>query len=132
MPISVVLPFSHTSTEHEPQLVLCGDGQQCVSTAATAQHIQPVAEAITLLLAVGPLICSDAARNGELDVSLLERLFERPLYATSMGPSNGDWRPCTRLVKVRHPSRLKRPLTIRLRVRACFAVRTTGATLRCS
>ncbi|KAJ8090463.1 adenylosuccinase ade13 [Marasmius tenuissimus] len=41
-----------------PQLVLCGDPNQ-----------------------LGPIIVSDAARKSELDVSLLERLFERPVYA---------------------------------------------------
>ena len=30
---------------------------------------------------VGPIVTSDKARAGELDISLLERLFERPLYA---------------------------------------------------
>lgn len=40
-----------------PQLVLCGDPNQ-----------------------LGPMVCSEDARTGELDVSLLERLFERPLY----------------------------------------------------
>lgn len=29
---------------------------------------------------MGPIVASDAARTGELDISLLERLFERPLY----------------------------------------------------
>ncbi|KAG6902934.1 hypothetical protein C0995_009326 [Termitomyces sp. Mi166 len=41
-----------------PQIVLCGDPQQ-----------------------LGPIVTSDKARAGELDISLLERLFERPLYA---------------------------------------------------
>jgi len=30
---------------------------------------------------VGPIISSDEARTHELDMSLLERLFERPVYA---------------------------------------------------
>jgi helicase MOV-10 len=30
---------------------------------------------------VGPIISSQAARDGELDVSLLQRLFERDAYA---------------------------------------------------
>ncbi|KAH6904502.1 helicase MOV-10 [Coprinopsis sp. MPI-PUGE-AT-0042] len=57
---SVVLP----SPEHVgrgtfvPQLVLCGDPNQ-----------------------LGPIVTSEVARGGELDVSLLERLFERELYA---------------------------------------------------
>jgi hypothetical protein len=29
---------------------------------------------------VGPIVTSEAARSAELDISLLERLFERPLY----------------------------------------------------
>lgn len=29
---------------------------------------------------VGPIVVSEAARAAELEVSLLERLFERPLY----------------------------------------------------
>ncbi|KAG7087423.1 hypothetical protein E1B28_013391 [Marasmius oreades] len=41
-----------------PQLVLCGDSNQ-----------------------LGPIIVSDVARQNELDVSLLERLLERPVYA---------------------------------------------------
>ncbi|KAJ4480980.1 P-loop containing nucleoside triphosphate hydrolase protein [Lentinula aciculospora] len=41
-----------------PQLVLCGDTNQ-----------------------LGPIITSQQARAHELDVSLLERLFDRPLYA---------------------------------------------------
>jgi len=40
-----------------PQLVLCGDPNQ-----------------------LGPIVTSEAARSAELDVSLLERLFERPLH----------------------------------------------------
>jgi hypothetical protein len=32
-------------------------------------------------LLVGPIIVSDEARDEELDMSLLERLFERPVYA---------------------------------------------------
>jgi hypothetical protein len=30
---------------------------------------------------VGPIVVSDTARSEELDISLLERLFARPLYA---------------------------------------------------
>ncbi|KAF5376028.1 hypothetical protein D9615_007749 [Tricholomella constricta] len=41
-----------------PQIVLCGDPQQ-----------------------LGPIVTAEKARTGELDISLLERLFERPLYA---------------------------------------------------
>jgi hypothetical protein len=33
------------------------------------------------LIPVGPIVTSEKARTGELDISLLERLFERPVYA---------------------------------------------------
>lgn len=53
--------FTRTDTDIViPRLVLCGDPNQ-----------------------LGPMICSEDARIGELDVSLLERLFERALYAQS-------------------------------------------------
>ncbi|KAL0579214.1 adenylosuccinase ade13 [Marasmius crinis-equi] len=72
IPISVVYTRSkeeESATPHSPspdyhplstapQLVLCGDPNQ-----------------------LGPIISSDTARKNELDVSLLERLFERPVYA---------------------------------------------------
>ncbi|KAL0952433.1 hypothetical protein HGRIS_006704 [Hohenbuehelia grisea] len=71
VPISVVLPFSpeEYASKDElplqdmhmlsmPQLILCGDYNQ-----------------------LGPIVLSEMARNAELDISLLERLFERPLYA---------------------------------------------------
>ncbi|KAJ7431230.1 P-loop containing nucleoside triphosphate hydrolase protein [Mycena latifolia] len=45
-----------------PSLVLCGDPNQ-----------------------LGPTIQSDAARDAELDVSLLQRLFDRPVYAAHRG-----------------------------------------------
>ncbi|PBK71878.1 P-loop containing nucleoside triphosphate hydrolase protein [Armillaria solidipes] len=63
VPISVVLPFSDSEdkTSHKdsvtPQLVLCGDPNQ-----------------------LGPIIFSDHCRSNNLDISLLERLFECPLY----------------------------------------------------
>ncbi|THU88773.1 P-loop containing nucleoside triphosphate hydrolase protein [Dendrothele bispora CBS 962.96] len=50
--------FNYHPLALTPQLVLCGDPNQ-----------------------LGPIIVSDEARAHELDVSLLERLFERPLYA---------------------------------------------------
>jgi len=61
---------------------------------------------------VGPIVTSEAARSAELDVSLLERLFERPLYAeypharsiifaNSPGRQNSNFIPFTNLVKVR-------------------------------
>jgi hypothetical protein len=57
-----------------------------------------------IFLAVGPLVTSDAARDAELDVSLLQRLFDRPVYAihaenpSAYTPSR--FRPYTNLVKV--------------------------------
>lgn len=52
-------PVGHEMTKVTiPQLVLCGDPQQ-----------------------LGPIVTSGRARAGELDISLLERLFQRPLYA---------------------------------------------------
>ncbi|KAK0476087.1 AAA domain-containing protein [Armillaria novae-zelandiae] len=61
VPISVVLPFSEDKTSNRasvtPQLVFCGDPNQ-----------------------LGPIIFSDHCRSNDLDISLLERLFERPLY----------------------------------------------------
>ncbi|KAG6837047.1 hypothetical protein H0H93_015618 [Arthromyces matolae] len=66
IPIAVVytpeMPQNRASDESStvisPQIVLCGDPHQ-----------------------LGPIVTADKARNGELDVSLLERLFERSLYA---------------------------------------------------
>lgn len=60
-------------------------------------------------LIVGPLISSDEARAAEFEMSLLERLFDRPLYAKfedllSQVPVNAASHhllPYTRLVKVR-------------------------------
>jgi len=60
---------------------------------------------------VGPIVTSQAARSAELDVSLLERLFERFLYAQhlqarsiafthSPGRQNSNFTPFTNLVKV--------------------------------
>ena len=59
VPLSVVLPPSHPLLiSNDPVVVLCGDVHQ-----------------------LGPIIPSFEARQGELDVSLLERLFERDVYA---------------------------------------------------
>ena len=62
--LSVVCPDVHTIMQRPeyakrrlPQLVLCGDQQQ-----------------------LGPFISSEDARQHELDLSLLQRLFERPVY----------------------------------------------------
>ncbi|KAJ6478594.1 P-loop containing nucleoside triphosphate hydrolase protein [Mycena vitilis] len=74
IPMSVVLPgtegdlsvtpstglaFGSVRPSVTPQLVLCGDPNQ-----------------------LGPTVTSDAARDNELDVSLLQRLFDRPVYAS--------------------------------------------------
>ncbi|KAG5728201.1 hypothetical protein E4T56_gene19064 [Termitomyces sp. T112] len=60
-----------------PQIVLCGDPQQ-----------------------LGPIVTSDKARTGELDISLLERLFERPLYADHpYARSRGTLKPISEVFK---------------------------------
>jgi hypothetical protein len=59
-----------------PQLVLCGDPNQCAFRSLS--DIELVDRCA--IVAVGPIVCSEAARDAELDVSLLERLFERSLY----------------------------------------------------
>jgi helicase MOV-10 len=61
VPISVVMPSPHENIKDrssEPQLILCGDIHQ-----------------------LGPIITSNRAREGELDVSLLERLSARKPYS---------------------------------------------------
>ncbi|KAJ7057940.1 P-loop containing nucleoside triphosphate hydrolase protein [Mycena amicta] len=80
IPISVVLPFGSVRPGKQadlsaspstglsfgsvrpaisPQLVLCGDPNQ-----------------------LGPIVAADAARDAELDVSLLQRLFDREVYSS--------------------------------------------------
>jgi hypothetical protein len=77
IPISVVdaqLPDDDDS--FIPQLALCGDINQRECTWHTS--LQTL---ISLTRQkVGPIVVSEAARAAELEVSLLERLFERPLY----------------------------------------------------
>lgn len=66
IPMSVVVPRQQDYPDFKPesnflftpQLVLCGDANQ-----------------------LGPIVASSRARSSELDVSLLERLFQRALYA---------------------------------------------------
>ena len=59
-----------------PQLALCGDINQRECTCQSSH------QALIFLTRqkVGPIVVSEAARAAELEVSLLERLFERPLY----------------------------------------------------
>lgn len=91
VPISVVLPFSGSEdkTWHRdsmtPQLVLCGDPNQ-----------------------LGPIIFSDRCRSNDLDISLLERLFERPLYTNAQ---SSIYKPFVNLVKNyrSHPAILMPP-----------------------
>ncbi|WWC71188.1 uncharacterized protein I206_105141 [Kwoniella pini CBS 10737] len=61
IPISVVIPYPLPNgfRSIDPTVVLCGDTQQ-----------------------LGPIISSLEARDGELEVSLLERLFQREVYAS--------------------------------------------------
>ncbi|KAJ7855002.1 P-loop containing nucleoside triphosphate hydrolase protein [Mycena olivaceomarginata] len=103
IPISVVLPgtqgdiasspatglsFGSIRPSITPQLVLCGDPNQ-----------------------LGPTVTSDAARDAELDVSLLQRLFDRPVYAEKAVPSR--FRPYTNLVKkLSHPAILMPPSSL--------------------
>lgn len=65
---------------------------------------------------VGPIVASDEARSAELEVSLLERLFERPLYSTYVPESPLVHRPLpyTKLVKNyrSHPAILMPPSAI--------------------
>ncbi|KAK7055393.1 P-loop containing nucleoside triphosphate hydrolase protein [Favolaschia claudopus] len=110
IPISVVLPgtqgelsstpstgisFGSIRPSITPQLVLCGDPNQ-----------------------LGPTVTSDAARDAELDVSLLQRLFDRPVYAdfrekpVLLFPPR--FQPSTTLVKNyrSHPAILMPPSTL--------------------
>ncbi|KAJ7160946.1 P-loop containing nucleoside triphosphate hydrolase protein [Mycena filopes] len=101
IPMSVVLPgtegdlsstpstglaFGSVRPAVTPQLVLCGDPNQ-----------------------LGPTITSDAARDAELDVSLLQRLFDRPVYAERRQAS--VFQPYINLVKNyrSHPAILMPP-----------------------
>jgi helicase MOV-10 len=45
---------------------------------------------------VGPIVSSDEARKDELDLSLLQRLFERPLYVNDVATTE-CFRPCAYL-----------------------------------
>lgn len=83
IPISVIVPHVPDNEivpkPFLPQLVLCGDPNQ-----------------------LGPIVTSEEARTGELNVSLLERLFERPLYTAKKGNSLAlmpSLAPSTNLVK---------------------------------
>ncbi|KAF8804411.1 P-loop containing nucleoside triphosphate hydrolase protein [Phlegmacium glaucopus] len=60
IPISVLDAQIHDDNDNSfiPQLALCGDINQ-----------------------LGPIVISEVARTAELEISLLERLFERPLYS---------------------------------------------------
>ena len=71
-----------------------------------------------MTLAVGPLVASDEARAAEFEMSLLERLFERPLYSNFsqlLNPLNGHngnlvsrlLPPYTHLIKVCYPIKIK-------------------------
>lgn len=65
---------------------------------------------VLTIVSVGPIVTSDAARKAELDVSLLERLFDRPVYsryrnAVPQMSGSSVYRPFKNLVRVR-PRRL--------------------------
>ena len=74
--MSVVLP--HSLPVHlmgrEPLVVLCGDIHQRDLTSQ-------ICCLMFTSIAVGPVIPSQEARDCELDISLLERLFQRDVYA---------------------------------------------------
>ncbi|KAF9460457.1 P-loop containing nucleoside triphosphate hydrolase protein [Collybia nuda] len=109
IPVSVVcaqlnapVDASYVPSVFIPQLVLCGDSQQ-----------------------LGPIVTSDAARAGELDISLLERLFDRPLYRNhpharqktgkiGLRPGIYKFKPFSNLVKNyrSHPAILMPPSAI--------------------
>ncbi|KAK7014215.1 AAA domain-containing protein [Favolaschia claudopus] len=67
---------------------------------------------------LGPTVTSDAARDAELDVSLLQRLFDRPVYANFREKSvllfPPRFQPSTTLVKNyrSHPAILMPPSTL--------------------
>ena len=111
IPISVVDHITETDESYPdistslyiPQLVLCGDPNQCKQLSKPQKGLF----LIFMDALVGPIVASDAARAAELDVSLLERLSERPLYSThhkDKDESTADYQrsdfPCTNLVKV--------------------------------
>jgi hypothetical protein len=76
IPVSVVhIPASQRS-QYMPQLVLCGDPHQRMSHS----RFHPQRNLHFLVPTVGPLITAPTALANELNVSLLERLFERPVY----------------------------------------------------
>ncbi|KAJ7222278.1 AAA domain-containing protein [Mycena pura] len=96
---SAVLSFGSIRPAVTPQLVLCGDPNQ-----------------------LGPTVTSDAARDAELDVSLLQRLFDREVYSSHFkrprASARSIFRPYTNLVKVfvvfllSHPAILMPPSAI--------------------
>ncbi|KAK4687921.1 hypothetical protein P7C73_g2188, partial [Tremellales sp. Uapishka_1] len=105
IPMSIVLPYplgDNIRTE-DPLLVLCGDIHQCTLLLLPALSIY------SYKITVGPIIPSEAARDGELDISLLERLFMRGVYAdhpSARGSRSARWvngeryrPPFTNLVK---------------------------------
>ncbi|KAJ3554546.1 hypothetical protein NP233_g12400 [Leucocoprinus birnbaumii] len=95
IPISIVATETTSITSDtgpkvplsQPQLVLCGDRFQ-----------------------LGPIVSSPEARKAELDTSLLQRLFERPLYSDEQS-TTPYYRPCTHLCKNyrSHPAILMPP-----------------------
>jgi len=114
IPISVVLPHpSRPQTSFMPQLTLCGDVNQCKLFHQGRYAIKGI---LNVTLAVGPLVASDEARAAEFEMSLLERLFERPLYSNFLlNPLNGHngnlvsrlLPPYTHLIKVCYPIKIK-------------------------
>ncbi|KAF5353338.1 hypothetical protein D9756_008084 [Leucocoprinus leucothites] len=73
--ISNTVPVGNKVELSQPQLALCGDRFQ-----------------------LGPIVSSPDARKAELDMSLLQRLFELPLYADEQS-TTAYYRPCSHLRK---------------------------------
>ncbi|KAK0236940.1 P-loop containing nucleoside triphosphate hydrolase protein [Armillaria nabsnona] len=88
VPISVVLPFSDSEDK-----------------APESMHVTSLCFRWTLL---GPIIFSDHCRSNDLDISLLERLFERTLYTNEQ---SSIYKPFVNLVKNyrSHPAILMPP-----------------------
>ncbi|KAF5336688.1 hypothetical protein D9758_015674 [Tetrapyrgos nigripes] len=85
IPISVVLTRPELLMEHESERVM-KQHQHARKASIVSYNYHPLALTPQLVLCgdpnqLGPIITSDEARAHELDISLLERLFESPLYA---------------------------------------------------
>ncbi|CAK5271393.1 unnamed protein product [Mycena citricolor] len=94
MPGGLVFGSIRPQTSAMPQLVLCGDPNQ-----------------------LGPIVAADAAREQEMDVSLLQRLFDRSVYGKNRDGrprSSTAFRPYANLIRNyrSHPAILMPPSAI--------------------